>query len=89
MRTVHRVIAATALGLPLLFAGSGMALAGGGGGWHHHKEECKVWQNIDQKQHQNNHIDPVSVSGNDNYVPVKPENEAGQSATNNNKCEDD
>jgi len=73
MRTTHRVIAAAALGLPILFAGSGMALAGGK---HHHKE--KEEQSISQQAKESNSVG--AVSGDDNEFDQS--NSSNQSGTN-------
>lgn len=83
MRTVQRVIAASALGLPLLIAGQGMAMAS-----HHHHEHHGS-PHVKQHQQQVNKIAPIAVSGNDAYVVVKPENDQAASATNNNTSAED
>jgi hypothetical protein len=75
MRTTHRVIAAAALGLPILFAGSGLALASEGGK-HHHKE--KEEQSISQSATQSNSVGAVSGDKND----FDQSNSSTQSATN-------
>jgi hypothetical protein len=77
MRTVQRVIAASALGLPLLLAGPGMALAS-----HHHDHHGapQVNQNLQQKIK----IGKIAVSGNNAKVNVTPENEQSASNTTNN-----
>jgi hypothetical protein len=74
MRTTHRVIAAAALGLPILFAGSGMALAGG----KHHDKKHKEDQEISQTATETNSVG--AVSGDDNTFDQSNKNT--QSATN-------
>jgi hypothetical protein len=73
MRTTHRVIAAAALGLPILFAGSGLALAGGK---HHHKH--KEEQEISQSATQSNTVGANSGDNND----FDQSNTSDQAATN-------
>lgn len=80
MRTVQRVIAASALGLPLLLAGQGMALASqdqNNGGSSHDKQD----------QQQSTKIGPTVVSGNDVSVNIKPVNYQNASITNTNSEE--
>lgn len=82
MRTVQRVIVASALGLPLLVAGQGMALAS-----HHHEHHGSP--KATQHQQQVNKVAPVGISGNDASIVVKPENDQSTSATTNNTDTED
>lgn len=77
MRKVQRVIAATALGLPLLLASQGMALASK---HHGHNGSPHAKQDLQQSIK----IAPVVVSGNDANVKIKPENTQSASVTNTN-----
>jgi hypothetical protein len=72
MRAVHRAIAATALGLPLLLAGPGMALADGGQKPHKpQKPDVDISQPQDADVDQTNNNDPLVVqSGVDNTANV-------------------
>jgi hypothetical protein len=77
MHKVQRLIAASALGLPLLLAGQGMALAS-----HHHDHHGSP--HVKQDLRQKIKIAPIAVSGNDAHVNVNHENNQAASATNNN-----
>lgn len=91
MRALYRTVAAIALGFPLVLAGSAVANAdtpSDSGMSHHHKArhhkfKIDVDQDIKQTLHQRNSTDPFVVSGNNNKVVIKQENEGLQSTTQN------
>lgn len=91
MRALYRTVGAIAVSLPLAVAGSAIANAGSDNGMttehHHHKHhhlqafKFDIDQDILQTAKQSNSNGPFVVSGNDNKVVTKQENEALQSAT--------
>lgn len=88
MRALSRTVAAIALGLPLMVAGSAMANASMPMSHHkphHHKIkiDLDVDQDLLQAAHQSNATGPVNTSGNNNKFVTSQENEALQSATQN------
>jgi hypothetical protein len=90
MRALSRTVAAIAVSLPLVVAGSAIANASSDGSstGHHHKKHHKaakfdVDQDIWQTTNQSNSNGPTNVSGNDNKFVTEQENEALQSATQN------
>lgn len=84
MRTMQRVIVATALGVPLLVAGQGLALAS-----HHHSSHHGS-PKANQHQKASNKIAPIAVSGDHVKLNLSPENDQTAAATNNNtNAEDD
>lgn len=93
MRTLQRVIAASALGLPLLLAGQGMVLASqphNTDGSPHSKQEHNTDGSPQSKQDQkqSTKIGPIVVSGNKVSVNTKPVNLQNASITNTNTQEE-
>lgn len=86
MRALHRTVAAVALGLPLMLAGSAMANASTMD--HHRPDHPRVHHlniriHVDpegtQSAHEKNTTRPVVVSGSHNTVTIEQANETNQS----------
>jgi hypothetical protein len=94
MRALYRTVAAIALGLPLVLAGSAMANAATPDAMsshsdkdkerhhhHHFKFKIDLDQDLKQSADQKNHFGPVLVSGNHNKFVTEQENESMQSGS--------
>jgi uncharacterized protein YgbK (DUF1537 family) len=85
MRALHRTVAAVALGLPLMLAGSAMANASAMDHRpdHHRMHHLNIRIHVDpegsQSAREKNTTRPVIVSGSHNTVTIEQANETNQS----------